>query len=141
MSGISSGSRAWRSPAAKGLQKRGTLSMGGHAAEDSQAPRMLLLSGKGPVQEAVFEGTGGCGGGGLVAKSCLTLATPWTAACQAPLSVGFQARILEWVAISFSRGIFLTQGSNPGLLHCRQSLYQPGYEGSKGTGHLPNSKP
>ena len=29
----------------------------------------------------------------------------------------FQARILEWVAISFSRGIFPTQGLNPGLLH------------------------
>ena len=28
-----------------------------------------------------------------------------------------QAGILEWVAISFSRGIFPTQGSNPGLLH------------------------
>ena len=27
-----------------------------------------------------------------------------------------QARILEWVAISFSRGIFLTQGSN--LVSC-----------------------
>ena len=25
----------------------------------------------------------------LVTKSCLTLATPWTIACQAPLSVGF----------------------------------------------------
>ena len=33
-----------------------------------------------------------------------------------------QARILEWVIISFSRGIFPTQGSNPGLLHCRQML-------------------
>ena len=31
----------------------------------------------------------GVGGGGLVAKSCLTLATPWTVACQAPLSMGF----------------------------------------------------
>ena len=29
------------------------------------------------------------GGGGLVAKSCLTLVTPWTRACQAPLSMGF----------------------------------------------------
>ena len=30
---------------------------------------------------------------------------------QAPLSMGIsQARILEWVAISFSRGIFLAQG-------------------------------
>ena len=30
------------------------------------------------------------------------------------------ARILEWVAILFSRGIFPTQGLNPGVLHCRQ---------------------
>ena len=31
--------------------------------------------------------------------------TPWTVACQAPLSMGIlQARILEWVAVSFSRG-------------------------------------
>ena len=29
---------------------------------------------------------------------------PWTAVGQAPLSMGFPARILEWVAISFSRG-------------------------------------
>ena len=28
-------------------------------------------------------------GGGLVAKLCPTLATPWTVACQAPLSVEF----------------------------------------------------
>ena len=28
-------------------------------------------------------------GDGLVAKSCLTLATPWTISCQAPLSMGF----------------------------------------------------
>ena len=27
-------------------------------------------------------------GGGLVAKLCLTLATPWTATCQVPLSMG-----------------------------------------------------
>ena len=29
------------------------------------------------------------GGGDLVAKLCLTLVTPWTVACQAPLSMGF----------------------------------------------------
>ena len=29
------------------------------------------------------------GGGGVVAKLCLTLATPWTVAHQAPLSMGF----------------------------------------------------
>ena len=28
------------------------------------------------------------GGGGLVTKSCLTLTTPWTVACQSPLSMG-----------------------------------------------------
>ena len=31
-----------------------------------------------------------------------------------------QARLLEWVAFPFSREIFPIQGSNPGLLHCRQ---------------------
>ena len=29
------------------------------------------------------------GGGGLVTKLCPTLATPWTIACQGPLSMGF----------------------------------------------------
>ena len=29
------------------------------------------------------------GGGGLVSKSCLTLMTPWTVPCQAPLPMGF----------------------------------------------------
>ena len=43
-----------------------------------------------------------------------------------------QVRILEWVAISFSRGssIFPTQGSNPGLPHCRQILYHLSHLGS-----------
>ena len=42
--------------------------------------------------------------------------TPWTVTHQASLSMGIlQARILEWVAMPFSGGIFLTQGSNPGL--------------------------
>ena len=37
----------------------------------------------------------------------------------------FQARILEWGAISFP-----TQELNPGLLHFRQMIYQLSYEGS-----------
>ena len=41
-----------------------------------------------------------------------------------------QARILEWVAIPFFKGIFLTQGSNPGLLPYRQILYHLSYQGS-----------
>ena len=41
-----------------------------------------------------------------------------------------QARILEWVAISFSRGFFSTQGSDPGLPHFRQILYHLSHQGS-----------
>ena len=49
----------------------------------------------------------------------LLFAIPWTITHWDPLFHGVsQARILEWVAISFSSGwIFLTQGSNPHLLH------------------------
>ena len=41
-----------------------------------------------------------------------------------------QARILERVASSLLQGIFPTQGSNPGLPHWRQILYQLGLKGS-----------
>ena len=40
------------------------------------------------------------GGGGLVTKSCLTRATPWTVACQAPLSMGF-SRQEDWSGLPF----------------------------------------
>ena len=33
------------------------------------------------------------------------------------------------------QGIFLTQGSKPGLLHCRQTLYHMSHPGSRGRGH------
>jgi len=39
-------------------------------------------------------------------------------------------RILEWVAVPSSRGIFLTQGLNLGLLHCRHILYCLGHQRS-----------
>ena len=39
-------------------------------------------------------------GGGLVAKSCLTLATPWAVARQAPLSMGF-SRQDYWNGLPF----------------------------------------
>ena len=46
---------------------------------------------------------------GLVNKLFPTLETPWTVACQPPLFNGVsQARILEWVGISYSWGILLT---------------------------------
>ena len=57
----------------------------------------------------------------LVAKSSLILCDPMD--CSAPGSSihGIsQARILKWVAISFSRGIFPTQRWNPHLLLSRR---------------------
>ena len=59
----------------------------------------------------------------LVTLSCSTLFNPMD--CSPPGSSvhwTHQARILEGVAIPFSRVIFLTQGSNPGLLHYKQIL-------------------
>ena len=55
--------------------------------------------------------------GGLVAKSCRTLETPWIVACQAPLSVEF-SRQEYWSGLSFPLpGDLPNQGSNPSLLH------------------------
>ena len=44
------------------------------------------------------------GGGGLVTKLCPTLVTPWTNPPGTSVRGISQARILEWVAISSSRG-------------------------------------
>ena len=49
--------------------------------------------------------------GGLVAKSCLTLATPWTVAYQVPLSMGF-SRQKYWSGLSFPS---LEDLSDPGI--------------------------
>ena len=60
----------------------------------------------------------------FVTQSCPTLfATPMDSSPPGSSVHGIlQARILEWVAISFSRGSSLP-GSNLGFLHCRQILY------------------
>ena len=63
-----------------------------------------------------------------VSQSCATLCNPMDYVAHGIL----QARILERVASSLLQGIFLTQGSNPGLLHCRQFLYQLSHQGSHG---------
>ena len=58
-------------------------------------------------------------------------ATPWTEAYQGSSVNGIlQARILEWIAIPFSRGIFQIQGLNLALLQCRQILYCLSHQGS-----------
>ena len=56
----------------------------------------------------------------VCAQSCLTLCNPMDYSPPVSSVPGiFQARILEWVAILFSRGYFWPrgQGSNPCLLH------------------------
>ena len=42
----------------------------------------------------------------------------------------FQAMILEWVAVSYPRGIFPTQGSNPHLLHWQADSLPLSHQGS-----------
>ena len=65
------------------------------------------------------------------AQLCLTLCEPMDYTVHGIL----QARMLEWVARGSSpgdlllQGIFPTQGSNSGLLHCRQILYQVSHQG------------
>ena len=54
------------------------------------------------------------GGGGLVPQLCLTLVTPWTVACQAPLSMGFY-RQEYWSGLPFaSPGDLPNPGIEPG---------------------------
>ena len=57
---------------------------------------------------------------------CLVMsnsATPWTIVCQAPLSMGFSRQEYGSGQPFPSLGIFPTQGSNLGLLHCSQIPY------------------
>ena len=56
--------------------------------------------------------------------SCVWLfVTPWTVACQAPLSWNSSGKNTRKSGHFFLHGIFPTQGSNLGLQHCRQSFY------------------
>ena len=64
-------------------------------------------------------------------RACLPLVEGDIFARWAPLSTRvLQTRILEWIALSFSRGIFLTQGLNLGLPPCRQTVYHLSHQGS-----------
>ena len=64
------------------------------------------------------------------ALSYLTFVTAGTVDCQAPLSMEF-SRQEYWNGLPFpSPGIFLTQGSNPALLHCKQILYNVSHQGT-----------
>ena len=60
-------------------------------------------------------------------------ATPWTVPYQAPPSMGFSRQEYRSELPVPSPGIFPTQGSNPDLLHCRQTLYPLSHQGSHKT--------
>ena len=62
----------------------------------------------------------------LVTQSCPTLCEPMDCSVHGIL----QVRILKWVAIPFSRGIFPIQGLKPSLPHWRQILYHLSHQGS-----------
>ena len=65
----------------------------------------------------------------LVTQSCLTLCDPIDYSTWGSSVRGIpQARLLEWVAIL--QGIFPIQGSNPGLLHCRQIIFHLSHQRS-----------
>ena len=58
--------------------------------------------------------------------------TPWTVACTRLLHPwDFPGKSTRVGCHFLLQGIFLTQGSNPGLLHCRQTLYPLSHQGSQ----------
>ena len=61
-----------------------------------------------------------------VAQLCLTLCDPLDYIVYGIL----QARILEWVAVPFSRGSSQPRDQTQDLPHCRQILYQLSHQGS-----------
>ena len=64
-----------------------------------------------------------------VAQSCLTLCDPMDCGYQAPLSIG-SSRQEYWSCRFLPQEIFVTQGLNAGLLHCRQMLYGLSHQGN-----------
>ena len=56
--------------------------------------------------------------------------TPWTVACQTPLSIEFPGKNTGVGCHFLLQGIFPAQGSNTGLLHCRHILYHLSHHGS-----------
>ena len=54
----------------------------------------------------------------------------WTVVCQAPCLRNSPGKITRMGCHSFFHRIFLIQGSNWGLLHCRQIIYHMRYQGS-----------
>ena len=65
-----------------------------------------------------------------VAQSCPTLCDPMDCTYQDPPSMGFSRQECCSGLPFLLQGIFPTQESNLGLLHCRQTLYRLSHQGS-----------
>ena len=63
-------------------------------------PKLLQVEEVGLLQMGLCSPHKPAAGAGLIAEFCLTLVTPWTAACQAPLSKGF-SREEYWSGLPF----------------------------------------
>ena len=105
-----------------------------HASYENHSKNILPLPPP-PLGEIVFHENSSwcqkCCRACLVAQACPTLSDPMDCSLPGSSVHGIlQARILEWVASLFSRGLFPTQGSNPGVLPCRWILYYPSHQGS-----------
>ena len=69
-------------------------------------------------------------------------ATPWIVACTKLLCPwDFQGKSTGVGCHFLLQGIFPTQGSNPGLSHCRQTLYCLSHQGRSHAGSDPFSAP
>ena len=67
----------------------------------------------------------------LVDQSCLTLCDPMDCRPQGSSIHGdYPGKNIEMGCLALLQGIFPTQGSNPGLPHCRQILYCLSHQGS-----------
>ena len=67
----------------------------------------------------------------LVTQLCLTLCDPMDCiAHQTPQSMNSPGKNTGVGGHFLLQGIFLTQGLNPDLPHCRQTLYQLSHQGS-----------
>ena len=72
------------------------------------------------------------GKGSEVAQSCPTLCDPmdWVGPTRLLSPWDFPGKSIGVGCHFLLQGIFLTQGSNPGLRHCRQMLYPLSHQGS-----------
>ena len=76
-----------------------------------------------------FDVPGNCLGKSVSYSVMSDSVTPWTVAYQAPLW-NSPGKNTGMSCHSLLQGIFLTQRLNPGLLHCRQILYQRSHQES-----------